>query len=187
MNKYYNYIWVLIIGIFLGLYIGCKNNHKILVVKDNKIHVLTSYKTKIKEDTLVSNRFIYKWKHDTLTLIDTVTKEKTIIISGQKVSVRDIQNKYEDTNIVIYTNDTIAGKLINQGINYKLKIPVKVIVNKQNRAILIGIDLYSDDGIHPNCFLNLSYQNKLGNILSGGYDPVNKLYEVGFKYKIRLK
>lgn len=135
------------------------------------------------------------WSKDTLYVYKkTPTLTDSIFIYNTDTSmcnyIREYKDTIEDTNIVIFTDDLIQGRLIESGLSYKLKIPVKIIdsvkitINNKitNKYSLYGGVQLGYKSINPYIDFNKSkYQIGLG------YDIYNKSPNIRLGYKLYSK
>lgn len=101
--------------------------------------------------------------------------------------IREYKDTIEDSNMVIFTDDLVQGRLIESGFSYKLKIPIKIIDSVTTTITKTNIEKYSISvgalGSTKQLTPILIF-NKKDLYLQGGYDIVNKTPVLGIGYKI---
>ena len=146
--------------------------HKVDTIRDT----ISVFKTKIK----IIFRPVYISKP-----VDT-NKYKNI------PEYRVYQDTTKDSNVVIYSNDTVLGYLTSKQLSYKLLVPLKiydstkVIITKQvpilpKYQLKLG-SILSTKSIIPSFELDINKSN-----YEIGYDPFNKIPYIGYKYTIWSK
>jgi len=144
---------------------------------------------------------------EVFTVVHTIdTFYETIVTPPKTIKIHDTIHLYGNINTYVYEgSDSLIDYRVEVDsetyptdvrLGWELNIPIIVEYQRDSvhtiRTLLprsfmsAGLNLCGNDtyfGIVPN----LNYQHKKGNTYSLGYDPINKIYMVGFKKKIRFR
>jgi len=175
---------VFLIGLLVGLFLmrscnGPKNDlgglRKIVITKDTIWAKDTIYSFKTK--------FI---KGATDSFLITIDK----IDSNTCKYIRTYRDTFNDSNLTIYSNDSVVGLLKSKQISYKLKVPLTINITKEitidntsTSSILGGVEVSTNMkilGLSP--FIGFTYMNKMINYK---YDILNKTHNIGISITIR--
>ncbi len=147
-------------------------------------------------DTLIVNKSDTIWAKDTIIQFKNryipVIKEAYLDTTHDTLSVCDSIRIYDqevnDSNLTVFTTNTVKGKLLGQIVSYKLKIPIKIIdsvfinITKTNEAKLKGhlmVGIGTSEGFQN---LNISplvgYQAPNGRLLLYEYNTFSKSHNI---------
>lgn len=193
------YFWQILSAIlFILLLITCKKT------KDDKIIVVTPQKQgsfqSIKPEPIKVPKYIYKTlKGDTIELENPVNEElayhyeellkerdsiKLRLAYLDAIQIRKYKSEFEDKNLKVSVYSQTTGTLDSLSLDYVIKPDtIEVAVPKQSFALFLGGGTYSNSK-DLRFKLNLGVQTKKGNVIIGGYDPLNKNVFLDYNFKI---
>lgn len=176
-----------VIAIILVFFLGkqCNNTSK----NDLKPHIDTLIINKV--DTIRDTTTVFKIKEKKVIKYTYIYKPIDSLKYNNLKQYRVYQDTTRDSNIVIFSKDTVLGYLTSKSLSYKLLVPLriydstKLIITKEipkpilpKYQVKIGM-LFNPKGIIPT--LDLSIKR---NTYTIGYDPFNKIPTIGYKYTI---
>lgn len=176
--------------------IGCLLVIFILVLtKLEKCDRIKNYKNITKSDTTIVYTSDTIWSIDTIfvynqtpTLTDSIyIYEPDSVLCNY---IREYQDTIDDTNITIYTTDLVKGKLLESGLSYKLKVPIKILDSVKitiNNTIEPKIQLYTGLTLSKNIIAPMIGIQKNSLSLQGGYNILEKQPVIFIGYKFYSK
>lgn len=146
-----------------------------------------------KTDTIRDSVTVYKPRkvYDTVWAYYEIPIPQDSLVLKEYFKIRSYKNVYKDTNIVITVNDSVAGYLIGQNINYKLYRPLS-ITNSTTTIVNNKEPLKSPKkwelrgGVEANlnsAYLGLQFQKNKWSY-GGAYDPFNKQVKAELYYTL---
>lgn len=166
----------------------CHHISQIVPTKYEKPDTITKIKIIYINDTIQKLAYIKSPKvKDSIFIHDTI-KYHTLDYSPCNY-IRVYKDSSTDSNVTIFYNDTIQGRLLSTELKYRLKVPktieiTKIITNKTNDkySIYTGMELGGNKtsfSISP--FVSL---NTRKNTYYYRYDILNKTHNIGIGIKI---
>jgi hypothetical protein len=188
-KRYAPYIVILVLCTLLFLQRSCKGDK--IVYRDNIIKqydtifspkeietkIVTKYKT-IKGDTIT-----IKGRVDTVVVKEfeksTDSTKTQMFIDATKI--RQYTNDFNDSvaDVSIFTET--KGELLK--IAPKITIKARLPEKKTVFALYGGGGMYLDRSFNIGYKLNFRFQNKRGDLMSGSYDPVNKVIFAEYDFR----
>lgn len=104
--------------------------------------------------------------------------------------LREYQDTISDSNITIYTTDLVRGKLIESGLSYKLKVPIKIIDSVKTTITNTIEPTYNVSAgfiLSKNNIAPMLSVSKKDVYLQVGYDIMNKGPVIGIGYRFYSK
>lgn len=168
---------------------------KIVIPKDSGQFVSKNPKPIIKK-VLVSDSLKYQTLIKNLSkklnkTVDSLDLLKELLAAKQ---IRAYKKTYEDSSIIATVYEKVEGKLLERRFSY-VKKPQKItyynktttIEKYPDYAFYLGLNFQAQHLFEkPAIGLNLSYQNKAGNILTFGYNS-NEYWMLDYKFRIFVK
>jgi len=191
-KKYIQPIIIVVLLFVIFIQRSCNSNLPVIKYKDKLIvkydtvnnPVELHYKTITKYKNLKGNTIYLPGKVDTVEVKVFEKAEDTIKTNmfSDAIKIRQYKNEFNDSlaDISIFTETKGELLKISPTINIKARLPEK----KTLFAIYLGGGMYINENFNLGYKLNLRFQNKKGNLISGGYDPVNK--KIFAEYDFRL-
>lgn len=142
-------------------------------------------------DSLKYQRLIKNLSKKLNKAIDSTDILKELLAAKQ---IREYKKTYEDSSIVAEFYEKVEGKLLERRFSYVKKSQKITYYNKTTTiekypdyAFYLGLNFQSVQLFQaPAIGLNLSYQNKAGNILTVGYAS-NDFWMLDYKFRIFVK
>ena len=188
-KRYASYIVILVLCTLLFLQRSCKGDK--VVYRDN---IVKQYDT-IYFPEEIATKFITKYKTikgDTITIkgrVDTVvvkefekstdsTKTQMFI---DATKIRQYTNDFNDSvaDVSIFTET--KGELLK--IAPKITIKARLPEKKTVFALYGGGGMYLNNNFNLGYKLNVRFQNKRGDLMSGSYDPINKVIFAEYDFR----
>lgn len=195
IKKYFWQILVVILLIIIFLMNSCEQE---INTKDN--YIVVKEKTgyfEVKKPIAIKGigyTFVTS-KGDTIYLENPVDKEleseylkakdslAKLELYLKAIQKRTYKDSLEDKNIKIDYIAETTGTLNDIKINYTIK-PDTIKIKKPVFTLYGGLGSSMSVDLKPGIKLNLGYQNKKGNIIFAGYDPINKAITADYNIKI---
>jgi hypothetical protein len=177
-------LYIIIILLLLCCLINC-NSGLIDKVFNNQIDTVITTKSDTiwaKKDTVV---FRYKIIDKPYAVYLDTTKRDTLTDND---SIRVYKQEYRDSNLTIFTKDSVSGYLLGQNVRYTLKIPTRIIdsvfVNitktqeaKKKGHLLVGIG--TSEGIQNfNISPMVGFQAPNGRIALYEYNTFSRSHNI---------
>ena len=188
-KRYVPYIVILVLCTLLFLQRSCKGDK--VIYRDN---IIKQYDT-IFSPKEIATKYITKYKTingDTITIkgrVDTVvvkefekstdsTKTQMFI---DATKIRQYTNDFNDSvaDVSIFTET--KGELLK--IAPKITIKARLPEKKTVFALYGGGGMYLDRNFNLGYKVNIRFQNKRGDLMSGSYDPINKVIFAGYDFR----
>lgn len=101
--------------------------------------------------------------------------------------VREYKDTINDTNLTIYYEGLVRGKLLESGISYKLKIPIRIVDNVTTtitNTVEPKTQLYTGLTLSRNIIAPMIGIQKNSLYLHGGYNIIEKqpIIYIGYKF-----
>lgn len=188
-KRYAPYIVILVLCTLLFLQRSCKGDK--VVYKDN---IVKQYDT-IFYPKEIATKYITKYKTikgDTITIkgrVDTVvvrefeksadSNKTQMFIDATKI--RQYTNDFNDSvaDVSIFTET--KGELLK--IAPKITIKARLPEKKTIFALYCGGGMYLDRNFNLGYKVNIRFQNKRGDLMSGSYDPINKVIFAEYDFR----
>lgn len=167
----------------------------VVIPKDSGQFVSKKPKPIIKE-IFVSDSIKYKKLLSELKIKYNKIVDSTILLKellGAK-QIREYRETYEDSSIVANVYEKVEGTLLERRFSYITK-PKKItyyekkttIEKYPDYALYLGLNFQTSTVFNNSAFgVDLSYQNKKGNILTLGYNSQNHIL-IGFKKRLFVR
>lgn len=156
---------------------------------------------KIKKDSIITERTDTIWMKDTIIKFEYKTVTKPIVVYKNPIievcddSIREYTGEFNDSNLTVYSSSKTKGKLLENEIKYKLKIPLKIIDSvfvktsiteiKKTRKVLVGINAQFYP-IEPHISPIIIYQDKKDRLYNLQYDVMTGGVSFGFSTKLKF-
>lgn len=157
-------------------------NNQIEVIYDHELSIVTESDLKL-DYILIPEQAVV----DSIFFKEAITKEDSMRIYNDILTKYATKNYYsgiarDDSSMYVEWNASVQYNLLDS-IQFKLENRYPKYINKYIEThpvrILGGMDITQQ---YIN--LNIGLQSKKGNIYEFKYDPINKIYGVGFKTTI---
>lgn len=173
------------ITIFL-LVLNYMNCNKPVRGEKEKIH---------KSDTVVEKTSDTVWAKDSIYVyIKSPILKDSIYIYEPDTSlcnyIREYQDTINDTNITIYTNDVVKGKLLESKISYRLKVPIKItdsVKTTITKTVEPKYQIYAGATLSKNIIAPMLGVQKNSLYLQGGFNLIDKQPIIGLNYRFYSK
>ena len=193
--KHISVLYCIIIGLLISNFIFYK--------KDNKLQpIIKGYKTIYKpseviRDTVTKDIIVFKDKkiivdntdvtyvNKYLSAVDSISKLNVVLDLSK---IRQYKDEVDNDDINITIDSEVTGKLNWIKTKYTIKerlLPAPEVITKQSTfALYTGVEISNSLLLNsPNVKFDIGFQNKKGDIISGGYDINNNIY-LGYKYRL---
>lgn len=188
-KRYAPYIVILVLCTLLFLQRSCKGDK--VVYRDNIVkqydtifypkEIATKYITKYK--TIKGDTITIKGRVDTVVVKEfeksTDSTKTQMFIDATKI--RQYTNDFNDSvaDVSIFTET--KGELLK--IAPKITIKARLPEKKTVFALYGGGGMYLDKDFNLGYKINIRLQNKRGDLMSGSYDPINKVIFAEYDFR----
>ena len=115
--------------------------------------------------------------------LNALSENEKLKLYLEAIQKRTYTDTLEDKNIKIDYIAETTGTLNDIKINYTIK-PDTIKIKKPVFTLYGGLGSSMSVDIKPGIKLNLGYQNKKGNLIFAGYDPINRTITADYNIKI---